>query len=120
MSRDCLALRFAKPRGFTYGPGDWLDIRFPTPEFPVGRTYSFASAPTEPDLLIAFTVRYVPTATAGRLTKRKRRAMLPAMTDGQRRSYVAGPPGMVDATETLLRILGGAPEAIKTDRFDGY
>ena len=51
---DCLALRFARPPGLTYRPGDWLDIRFPTPEFPVGRTYSFASAPTEPDLQIAF------------------------------------------------------------------
>lgn len=31
-----------------------MDIRFPTPEFPVGRTYSFASSPTEPDLRITF------------------------------------------------------------------
>ncbi len=51
---DCLALRFARPPGLTYRPGDWLDIRFPTPAFPVGRTYSFASAPTEPNVQIAF------------------------------------------------------------------
>lgn len=51
---DCLSLFFEKPRSFTYAPGDWMDIRFPTPEFPVGRTYSFASSPTEPDLRITF------------------------------------------------------------------
>jgi ferredoxin-NADP reductase len=51
---DCLSIRFARPPGVVYQPGDWMDIRFPTPEFPVGRTYSFASSPTEPDLCITF------------------------------------------------------------------
>ncbi len=51
---ECLSIVFEKPRGFTFEAGDWLDIRFPGPEFPVGRTYSFASSPTEPDLMIAF------------------------------------------------------------------
>lgn len=53
-SADCLSVFFARPREIRYAPGDWMDIRFPTPEFPVGRTYSFASSPTEPDLRIAF------------------------------------------------------------------
>jgi len=70
---DCLALRFARPPGLTYRPGDWLDIRFPTPEFPVGRTYSFASAPTEPDLQIAFKRGMSP-------FKRRREAALPGET----------------------------------------
>lgn len=51
---ECLSLVFEKPRGLTFEAGDWLDIRFPVPEFSVGKTYSFASAPTEPDLMIAF------------------------------------------------------------------
>ena len=51
---EYLSIVFEKPRGFTFEAGDWLDIRFPVPEFPVGKTYSFASAPTEPDLMIAF------------------------------------------------------------------
>lgn len=51
---DCLSIRFARPPEVGYQPGDWMDIRFPTPEFPVGRTYSFASSPTEPDLCITF------------------------------------------------------------------
>ena len=53
-SWDCLSLFFERPRGLEYQPGDWMDIRFPTPEFPVGRTYSFASSPTEPSLRITF------------------------------------------------------------------
>jgi ferredoxin-NADP reductase len=51
---ECLSIVFEKPRGLTFEAGDWLDIRFPVPEFPAGRTYSFASAPTEADLMIAF------------------------------------------------------------------
>jgi ferredoxin-NADP reductase len=31
-----------------------MDIRFPVAEFPVGKTYSFASSPTENDILISF------------------------------------------------------------------
>lgn len=53
-SPDCCSLFFERPAGLTYQPGDWMDIRFPTPEFPVGRTYSFASSPTEADLRITF------------------------------------------------------------------
>ena len=43
-----------KPAGFEFDPGDWLDIRFPTAELAVGRTYSFASSPTEADLRITY------------------------------------------------------------------
>lgn len=53
-AQEHLSIRFERPRNFAYEPGNWMDIRFPTPEFPVGRTYSFASSPTESDLLIAF------------------------------------------------------------------
>lgn len=51
-----LSIVFAHPPEVKYGPGDWMDIRFPTPQFPVGKTYSFASSPTEPDVLITFKV----------------------------------------------------------------
>lgn len=51
---ECLSIVFEKPPGLTFEAGDWMDIRFPVPQFPVGKTYSFASAPTEPDLMITF------------------------------------------------------------------
>jgi len=53
-AQDYLSIIFEKPRNFNYQPGDWMDIRFPTSEFPVGKTYSFVSSPTESDLLITF------------------------------------------------------------------
>ena len=53
-AQDYFSIRFERPRNFQYEAGNWMDIRFPVSEFPVGRTYSFASSPTEPDLLIAF------------------------------------------------------------------
>lgn len=51
---DYLSIVFERPRGLTYEPGNWMDIRFPVPEFPVGKTYSFVSSPTEPDIMISF------------------------------------------------------------------
>lgn len=53
-SADCESVFFARPRGLTFEAGDWLDIRFLSPDLAIGRTYSFASAPTEPDLRITF------------------------------------------------------------------
>jgi len=53
-SVDCLSIIFERPRGLLYEPGDWMDIRFLTADLSVGKTYSFASSPTEPDLLITF------------------------------------------------------------------
>lgn len=53
-TQDYFSIRFERPRNFHYEPGDWMDIRFPLEDFPVGKTYSFASSPTENDLLIAF------------------------------------------------------------------
>ena len=48
-----LSLVFARPRGFEYEPGDWIDLGFDR-ELSGGRTYSFSSGPTEPDLVITF------------------------------------------------------------------
>ena len=53
-SLDCESLFFERPRGREFEPGDWVDIRFLAPELAVGRTFSFSSAPTEPDLRITF------------------------------------------------------------------
>lgn len=43
---------FERPRGFTFQAGDWMDLALPPADIPGGRTYSFSSSPTEPDLVI--------------------------------------------------------------------
>ncbi len=53
-SSNCTSLFFERPRGFAYGPGDWVDLRFLAPELAVGRTFSFSSSPSEADLRITF------------------------------------------------------------------
>ena len=210
---DCLSIVFAKPRGFTYNAGDWMDLRFLSADLAVGQTYSFASSPTEPNLRTTFkrgvspfkralaavspgdillitqhgsngflhdwrspalfiaggigitpfrsmikaaidtgadaeitliyenhtddfpfkaeldawaatvpslTMQYVPTETHGRLTARTLRTLLPTGPRVPGKSYIAGPPGMVECTEAMLVGMGVAKEAIKTDIFRGY
>ncbi len=51
---DYLSIVYEKPRGFTFEPGMWMDIRFLSEELSIGRTYSLSSSPTEPDLMITF------------------------------------------------------------------
>lgn len=53
-TNECMSIVFERPQGLTFDAGDWMYLRFPVPEFPVGKTYSFASSPTEPDLMITF------------------------------------------------------------------
>lgn len=48
------SLFFARPRGFSFEPGDWMDVNLPANQPPGGTTYSFASAPSEPELRITF------------------------------------------------------------------
>lgn len=50
---DHLSLVFARPPGFEYEPGDWIDLGLDG-DLSGGRTYSLSSAPTEPDLVITF------------------------------------------------------------------
>lgn len=59
-SSDCMSVVFARPQGLSFNAGDWLDIRFIDPDLAVGRTFSFASAPTEADLQITFRVGRTP------------------------------------------------------------
>ena len=59
-SSDCMSVLFARPQGLSFNAGDWLDIRFPDPDLAVGRTFSFASAPTEADLQITFRIGRTP------------------------------------------------------------
>lgn len=59
-SSDCMSVVFARPQGFSFSAGDWLDIRFIDPDLAVGRTFSFASAPTETDLQITFRIGRTP------------------------------------------------------------
>lgn len=50
----CRSIVFARPPGFVYEPGDWIDIRFGDEDLKGGKTYSLTSSPTEPDLMITF------------------------------------------------------------------
>jgi ferredoxin-NADP reductase len=54
IATDYYTILFERPQGLLYESGDWLDIRFPISELSIGRTYSFASSPTEPNIMIAF------------------------------------------------------------------
>lgn len=45
---------FARPRGFSFEAGDWMDVNLPAKQPAGGTTYSFASAPDEPELRITF------------------------------------------------------------------
>lgn len=53
-SPDCSSLLFERPSGLTYRAGDWVDLRFPTADLAVGRTFSYSSAPAEPNVRITF------------------------------------------------------------------
>ncbi len=59
-SSDCMSIVFDRPQGLSFNAGDWLDIRFIDPDLAVGRTFSFASAPTEADLQITFRIGRTP------------------------------------------------------------
>ena len=48
-----LSLVFARPPGFDYEAGDWIDLGF-AQDLSGGKTYSLSSAPTEADLVITF------------------------------------------------------------------
>lgn len=45
---------FARPVGFIFEAGDWIDIRFVGRELAGGVTYSISSAPTESEIRITF------------------------------------------------------------------
>ncbi|HWY79537.1 MAG TPA: FAD-dependent oxidoreductase [Candidatus Sulfotelmatobacter sp.] len=53
-SQDCISIVFERPRGLHYEAGNWMDIRFISEELAIGKTFSFASSPTEPDIMIAY------------------------------------------------------------------
>jgi ferredoxin-NADP reductase len=48
------SLFFARPRGFSFEAGDWMDLNLPDNQPAGGTTYSFASSPDEPELRITF------------------------------------------------------------------
>jgi ferredoxin-NADP reductase len=45
---------FARPKGFIFDAGDWIDIRFDSRTLKGGITYSISSSPTESDIRITF------------------------------------------------------------------
>jgi len=45
---------FHRPQDFVFESGDWIDIEFTGYTWKGGKTYSLASSPTEPDLMITF------------------------------------------------------------------
>lgn len=49
-----MSVYFARPIGFEYDAGDWMDLTFPGQELNGGKTYSFSSSPTEAELAITF------------------------------------------------------------------
>lgn len=53
-SPDCESIVFARPRGLAFRAGDWVDLRFPEVALAVGRTFSYSSAPGEPDVMITY------------------------------------------------------------------
>lgn len=50
----CTSIYFARPRNFFYAAGQWMDLRYPDQPPEAAKTYSFASSPTEPELMISF------------------------------------------------------------------
>jgi ferredoxin-NADP reductase len=50
----CMSVYFARPIGFEYEAGDWIDVNFPDRQLDGGITYSLSSSPTEDELAITF------------------------------------------------------------------
>lgn len=63
-------------------------------------------------------IHYIVTEKEGHITKERIKTLVPTITDFM--NYVAGPPGMVTNTKSMLLALGVSKEDIKTDSFDGY
>ena len=49
-----MSVYFERPRNFYYAAGQWLDLRYPDDAPGTATTMSFASSPTEPDIMISF------------------------------------------------------------------
>ena len=59
-SDTTMSVFFARPVGFEYEPGDWIDLNFPDGNPSGGITYSLSSSPTEGVLSIAFKIGISP------------------------------------------------------------
>ena len=53
-SANHVSIVFERPVGFTYAPGDWIDIQFDVESRTITKTFSFSSSPTEPDIMITY------------------------------------------------------------------
>jgi ferredoxin-NADP reductase len=51
---DYFSIIFARPVGFVFNAGDWIDLEFKDGELKGGKTYSLSSSPTENDIVITF------------------------------------------------------------------
>lgn len=51
---EYLSVIFVRPDNFSFTAGECMDLRFPDVEFSVFKTFSFASSPTEKELMISF------------------------------------------------------------------
>lgn len=58
--------------------------------------------------------------TAGMKSKERRRILADSVNDGVHYYYIAGPPAMIEATETVLMDAGADHDDIRIDSFDGY
>ncbi len=62
LARDIIELRFTKPAGFTFIPGQFIQFMVPTPDGLIPRSYSIASTPDDANLVIVLKV--MPTGKA--------------------------------------------------------
>lgn len=51
---DHWSVIFARPVGFVFHAGDWIDLEFKNSTLKGGKTYSLSSSPTETDIVITF------------------------------------------------------------------
>jgi ferredoxin-NADP reductase len=89
---DIVTLRFERPDGYAFRPGQWFTLRLDTDEGPLTRTFSHSSAPSDP--VIDFTTR----ATGSSF----KRALM-ALEPGQR-VHVNGPGGRLSVGEDVQRV----------------
>ena len=84
VSTHCQMVAFELPRNFYYAAGQWFDLYAPDTDLAGGTTYSFASSPTEPELLIAFRDGISPLKTRLQTLQPGERMMMSAFGGGFR------------------------------------
>ena len=95
---DIRTLRFERPEGYTFEPGQWFRLTLPTSDGPVAETFSHCSAPSDPYLELT-------TRMSGSAFKEALVALEPGVT-----VHVVGPGGRLrlgDDVERVTFLVGG-------------